>query len=145
MRTARVIRLEAGPYAGAVRFLTAMPVIALDGAPPAGWVTITRTGTFRDPRYGEFEITRQMLSQMVENFGKRTFGQDVFIDVAHNSSAGAAGKIVELAVDGGKLRARVEWTPYGVDAIKSRGYQYRWARRFTRGTSLCVLRPDRRD
>ncbi len=124
MRTARVFRLEAGPHEGTLRFLSGMPMPALDGAAPTSWVTLTRTGTFRDPRYGEFEITRQMLSAMVENFRKGAYGQEVFVDIDHKPSAGAAGKIVELTVDGGKLRARVEWTPYGVDAIRNKGYLY---------------------
>ena len=32
------------------------------------WVTLTRTGSFTDPRYGRFEITAKMLSDMVRNF-----------------------------------------------------------------------------
>lgn len=124
MTAARVLFLEAGPHEGALRFLTSLPALALDGAAPSSWVTVTRAGTFRDPRYGEFEITRQMLSAMVENFKKGAYGQEVFVDIDHKPSAGAAGKFLELALDGARLRARVEWTPYGVDAIKNRGYLY---------------------
>lgn len=121
---ARRIQLEAPAPDGAIRFLSELPRLTLDGDRPTTWVTITRTGTFRDPRYGEFEITRQMLSQMVENFDKRTYGQDIFIDVAHEPDGGAAGTIVKLAVEGSKLRAQVEWTPHGVDAIRTRGFKY---------------------
>lgn len=121
-RPARRILLD-GAHSGAIRFL-AGAVATPEGDSPTSWVTVTRTGNFRDPRYGEFEISRPMLSAMVENFNKRVYGQDIFIDVAHEPSGGAAGKIVELAVDGSKLRARVEWTPYGVDAIRNRGFIY---------------------
>jgi hypothetical protein len=81
-------------------------------------------GKFNDPRYGEFEISRPMLLSMVENFNKGVYGQEIFIDVDHKPSNGAAGTIVELGVSDGKLRALVEWTPYGIDAIQNRKYIY---------------------
>lgn len=87
-------------------------------------VTITRAGTFWDPRYGEFEITRALLAEMVRNFDARTYGQDIHIDVAHRPEDGAAGKIVRLWIDGDRLMAEVDWTPYGRQAITERGYQY---------------------
>lgn len=123
--TARHIQLEAGVPEGMRRFVTALPVtLSLDGDKPQSWQTVTRTGTFYDPRYGEFEITRQMLLQMVENFDKGTYGQDIFIDVAHEPSKGSAAKVLKLAVEGNRLRALLEWTPYGVDAVKNRGFMY---------------------
>jgi Mu-like prophage I protein len=119
----RRIRLEAGEHRGAVRFLTALHVHLEEGK-RSGWVTLSRVGTFSDPRYGEFSIYREMLLAMVENFKKRVYGQDIFIDVAHKPADGAAGKIVELALEGERLRGRVEWTDFGVEAIKSRGFAY---------------------
>lgn len=107
---------------GRVRFLSQSVTLA-DNATQT-WVTLTRTGNFSDPRYGEFAITPDMLAQMVSNFDKRVLGQDVFIDVSHKPSDGAAGKILKLSVEGGRLRALVEWTPFGVDAIKQRGFCY---------------------
>lgn len=87
-------------------------------------VSVTRAGAFWDPRYGEFDITPQMLADMVRNFDRRTYGQDIFLDVAHRPEDGAAGKITRLWVDDGRLLADVSWTPYGVAAIQDRGYQY---------------------
>ena len=87
-------------------------------------VTVTRTGTFSDPRYGTFEISEQMLSDMVRNFQEQAYGQDIFIDVDHNPGNGAAGKITALTIDNGRLRADVDWTDYGVDAIQGRGFAY---------------------
>lgn len=109
--------------AGTVRFLSGIHV-TLDEGKTQSWVTVTRTGTFRDPRYGEFEISRQMLLAMVENFDKRVYGQDVFYDVAHKPNDGAAGKVLKLKVEGDRLRALVDWTPFGIDAIKNKGYAY---------------------
>lgn len=87
-------------------------------------VTITRTGVFYDPRYGEFSISPALLDEMVRNFIARTYGQDIHVDVSHHSENGSAGKFVRLFIDGDRLRGEVEWTPYGRKAITERGYQY---------------------
>ncbi len=123
MRAFRLIRLEAGIYSGAVRALSGLHVDLEEGK-SSSWVTVTRTGSFSDPRYGKFDITRPMLLAMVANFEQRTFGQDVFIDVAHKPDGGAAGKILRLTVEGDRLRALVEWTPLGLSAIRERGFRY---------------------
>ena len=87
-------------------------------------VTVTRCGTFSDPRYGQFSITPTMLTEMVSNFNKRVYGQDIFIDVAHKPDDGAAAKITRLHFDGQHLLADVEWTAWGRQAVKERGFQY---------------------
>lgn len=94
-----------------------------DGGSP-NWVTITRTGSFTDPRYGRFEITLAMLESMVRNFDAKVVGQDVFIDVDHRPGDGAAARILALAVEGNRLRAKVEWTEFGKAAVKDRGFRY---------------------
>lgn len=111
-----------GGAPGRVHFLS-MPVELAEGA-KTSWVTVTRTGTFTDPRYGSFEITPAMLAQMVANFDARVLGQDVFIDVAHDHTAGAAGQVLKLAVEGSRLRALVQWTEFGIDAVRKRGFSY---------------------
>ena len=123
MRSARHFRLEASEHPGAVRFLSGLHVNLEEGK-TTSWVTVTRTGKFSDPRYGQFEISREMLLAMVRNFDARTYGQDIFIDVSHKPTDGAAGKVVKLAVEGDRLRALVEWTPFGVEAIKVKGFAY---------------------
>jgi hypothetical protein len=57
-------------------------------------------------------------------FNTRVFGQDVFIDVEHQPQNGAAGTIVELALDGARLRGLVDWTPYGVDEVRNKARRY---------------------
>lgn len=87
-------------------------------------VTVTRAGSFSDPRYGNFEITPEMLLSMVKNYQRNTFGQAVFIDVSHQPEKGAAGTVTNLFVQNDKLMAEVEWTQYGIDAIKNRNFVY---------------------
>lgn len=122
LRPGRLFSLAEPDAPGRVRFLS-LPVELAEGA-TTSWVTVTRTGSFTDPRYGRFEITPAMLQQMVSNFENRVFGQDVFIDVAHKPADGAAAKVLRLAVQEGKLRALVEWTPFGIDAVRRRGFAY---------------------
>ena len=114
---------------GRVHFLSQQIELA-EGARQS-WVTVTRTGKFSDPRYGDFEITPAMLAEMVRNFDGRTFGQDIFLDVSHRPDDGAAGKFVRLAVENGKLRALVEWTEFGLEAVRKRGFRYLSAEFYT--------------
>lgn len=107
---------------GTVRFLSSR--VELAEGQQQSWVTLTRTGNFSDPRYGDFMITPTHLQQMVDNFNKRVLGQDVFIDVNHRPSDGAAAKVLKLSVENGRLRSLVEWTPFGIDAVKNRGFAY---------------------
>lgn len=111
---------------GLVRFLSQAINLA-DGATQT-WVTLTRTGDFSDPRYGDFSITLSMLQKMVQNFDAHVAGQDIFLDVAHKHSDGAAAKVLKLAIEPAgntsKLRALVEWTPFGIDAVRNRGFAY---------------------
>lgn len=118
----RRILLSGAERGRVVRFVSES--IRLGEGQPTSWVTVTRTGEFSDPRYGKFSITRIMLDEMVRNFESGTYGQDIFYDVAHKPENGAAGKVIALAVEGDRLRAKVEWTPLGVDAIRNKGYAY---------------------
>ncbi|GFD85114.1 hypothetical protein KUL150_11730 [Alteromonas sp. KUL150] len=105
-----------------MRFLAS--AVSVDAEQKTSVVTITRTGKFFDPRYGHFEISTTMLQSMVNNFNKGVFGQDIFIDKAHNPSDGAAGTITRLFLDGNKLRGEVAWTPFGQELIEKKGYRY---------------------
>jgi len=107
----------------AVRFLSGLQVSLADGK-TTSWITLTRTGSFTDPRYGSFDITNEMLLSMVANFHKGTYGQDIVVDLNHDIKHGAAADIKDLAVEGNRLRAQVEWTPQGIDAVKNKRMKY---------------------
>lgn len=110
------------PDARCIRIVSG--AISLSEGATRTWVTLTRTGSFTDPRYGRFEITPKMLADMVRNFEAGTYGQEIFLDVAHEPDKGAAAKVLELKTDGTRLRASVEWTPYGISAVRERGFRY---------------------
>ena len=119
---ARRIRLKESEPGNHIRMLS--DAVSVDAGKPQSWVTITRTGTYHHPKYGQFEISRNTLSEMVRNYQANTYGQDIAIDVAHMPENGSAGFVKDLRIENGKLRALVEWTPFGVDAIEDRGYRY---------------------
>lgn len=118
----RVISLDEDDREGTRRCMSS--AVELSENAQRTWVTVTRTGSFTDPRYGRFEITPAMLAQMVKNFDAKVLGDDIFLDVDHKPGDGAAAKILALKVDNGRLRAHVEWTPFGVDAVRTRGFRY---------------------
>ncbi|AOZ48873.1 phage protease [Chromobacterium vaccinii] len=123
MQAPRHFQLSENPQPGqVVRLLAGMADVP--DAKPTSWVTLTREGSFSDPRYGRFEISRDMLLAMVRNFDAGVVGTDIFLDVNHQPGDGAAAKICKLAVEGGRLRALVEWTDFGRDAVKARGFRY---------------------
>jgi len=122
MKQARHFKLEQNNQ-GSVRFLSGLHVQLQEGV-KTSVVTITRTGTFTDPRYGSFEISKEMLLSMVKNFDDKVYGQEIFFDVAHKASDGAAAKVLSLRIEGNRLRAQVEWTPFGIKAVKDRGFVY---------------------
>ena len=86
-------------------------------------VQVLKIGRFTHPS-GEVEITRRVLGEMVRNFQAETYGQAIFVDVAHNPEDGAAGVITQLWIESDRLMADVEWTPYGLEAIQDRGFRY---------------------
>ncbi len=118
----RIIRLS-DPAHRTVRFLSGLHV-SLENGKKESWVTLTRTGSFTDPRYGRFEINREMFLSMIANFEANTYGQSIYIDLNHKPQDGAAGEIKNLAIEGNRLRALVEWTPLGIDAITNRKMVY---------------------
>lgn len=149
MRANRHFKLSGADEGRTFRFVSGLPIKLADDISeekPTSWVTVTRTGKFFDRRYGEFEISRAMLAEMVGNFEKNTYGQEIFFDVSHEPDNGAAAKLLKLTIEGDRLRALVEWTPYGVDAVKKRGFRYlsaefheNWQDNEQRATHGCVL------
>lgn len=87
-------------------------------------VTITRQGTFTDPRYGEVSLTQEMFESLITNFNNNSYGQDIFLDLSHEPANGAAATVKRLFTDGKKLCAEVEWYQFGIDAVKKKGMKY---------------------
>lgn len=102
-------------------------------------VQLMRTCVFFHKQYGRVEITRQLFSEMIDNFEKNTRGIDVMIDYAHDSDREAAGwvknlEIREVQLSEGtettepvfehQLWATVEWTPKGRKTLSDKEFAY---------------------
>ncbi|MDH5394503.1 MAG: phage protease, partial [Gammaproteobacteria bacterium] len=125
MNTARIYCLEAGEHHGAKRLVCDRVDARSLAEGKTITLTVTRTGRFHDPRYGEFDITKDMLLSMVKNFDANVYGQRIMLDVAHKPENGAAAVFKRLFVErGNKLRAEVQLTEFGIDAVKNKGFIY---------------------
>ena len=76
----------------------------------------------------EIEITRQTLSEILENFNNKVRGVDLAVDFAHKSDDEAAAWIKKLFLrTAGKetqLWAEVDWTPDGYEALAAKKFRY---------------------
>lgn len=93
-------------------------------------VQLMRTCTFFHPRYGKVEITRQLFSEMIQNFQNKVRGIELMIDYAHDSDREAAGWIKNVEIvenpdtQEAELWADVEWTPEGRRTLADREFAY---------------------
>lgn len=110
----------------------AAPIILAEA--PAGQypseVQVLKTGVFTDPRYGKFEITLKMLSEMVDNFKKGVRGVKPAIDFKHDSEAEAAAWMKDVYTKPGakpgvtELWVKPDWTAMGCKSLSDRTYGY---------------------
>lgn len=87
-------------------------------------IQVCRAGTFKDERYGKFTITRQMLSEMIENFNDKVRGIIPALDYKHESDDIAAGWFKKLYLKGDELWADVEMTPNGSRVLSDKEFGY---------------------
>ena len=88
-------------------------------------IQIARTGKFKHPEYGEFDITKADLQEMARNFKANVRGQDIPIDIDHDHKGGAVGWIRSVQVkDGDALWATPEWTEDGERLVADGRFKY---------------------
>ena len=99
--------------------------LAENNEPPRE-VQVLRVGTFFDPRYGQFQITKQMLLSMKKNFDDNVRKLSLAFDFKHESEDIAAGwfQTVNLRNDDTELWAEVEWTVEGARKLADRLFRY---------------------
>jgi Mu-like prophage I protein len=107
----------------------------IDLAAPTGDSPVTKrfqiaeVGRFKDPRYGEFEITAADVDSWKKLLAEE-FQGEVPIDFDHNTDKGgptgsrAAAWIKSIVQDGAKVLADVEFTPEGAESVRNRAYRY---------------------
>jgi phage I-like protein len=91
-------------------------------------VQILKTGSFKDPRYGRFEITEKLLSELVSNFKKGVRGIKPAIDFKHDTEAEAAAWITDVWTKTvgtvTELWAKPDWTGLGRRSLSDKTYGY---------------------
>ena len=75
---------------------------------------------------GEFDVDGESFAAMKAQIAQR--GVDLVVDYEHQTLGGgqapAAGWVKELILDGGKIKARVEWTPKAREYLENKEYRY---------------------
>ena len=90
---------------------------------------VAKLGKYRDPRYGDFEITLEHFQSWKKNLHGPIQKGRVAIDYDHRAAGGsteAAGWITDLTLDqeAGLVMASIEWTPTGAQAVRDRRWLY---------------------
>jgi len=95
------------------------------------WIQVFKSGKFKHDLYGDFEINKELMSSMVENFHKY-IDRDVMVDYNHASfsddpdSAKAAGWVRELETrrNDSQVWALIDWTNKAVEYINEGEYRF---------------------
>lgn len=85
---------------------------------------VCRAGTFFDERYGEFTISKAMLSEMIDNFQSNARGVIPALDYKHESDDVAAGWFKKLYLKDDELWADIEMTPKGLKVLSDKEFGY---------------------
>jgi phage I-like protein len=105
--------------------LADLPEFASGEESPRSKIMLFRVGDYKHPRFGHWNITKQVLEQFIANFRSR--GR-VPIDFDHAPEQGgstlAAGWITNLTLEGDELTAEVEWSDVGAEAIRKKRYLF---------------------
>lgn len=88
-------------------------------------IQIMRTGKWKHPQYGEFEITESTLDDVVKNFNSNVRKVDLAVDENHDPNHVALGWFRKLAIQGkDALFATIELTKKGADLLSQGAYKY---------------------
>lgn len=88
------------------------------------WIEIFRIGKWNHPKYGIIEGTKKLFNDFINNWKNNILGREISFDKTHNPEEGATGWVKELKIEDDKLKAFVEFTPWGVELIEQKGFKY---------------------
>lgn len=90
----------------------------------SSWIEIFREGSWTHPKWGLIEGTKKLFNDFIDNWKNNVLGRDIAIDRTHDPSEGATGWVKDMKIVGDKLKALVEWTPWGIELIEQKGFKY---------------------
>lgn len=88
------------------------------------WHNVLPIGEFHDPRYGKVKITKDMITQMAENFKKGIPHYEPPVNLSHKDELGAYGKVADLEAREDGLWARLVLTDEGLELLKEGKFRY---------------------
>lgn len=90
-------------------------------------IEIMRTGKWKHPLYGLFEITNNTIDNIITNFNNKVRGVDISFDLEHGTTdhkSEAVCWVKSLIQQGSSLLAEVDWTEFGKNKIKDKSFKY---------------------
>ena len=90
----------------------------------SSWIEIFREGSWQHPRYGKIEGNKKLFNDFIDNWKNNVLGRDIAIDRTHNPEEGATGWVKDMKIVGDRLKALIEFTPWGIELIEQRGFKY---------------------
>ena len=90
----------------------------------SSWVEIFREGEWNHPKWGIIKGTKKLFNDFIDNWKNNILGRDIALDKTHNPEDGATGWIKDMKIVGERLKALVEWTPWGIELIEQKGFKY---------------------
>jgi len=116
---------NSGYIKNVTRFILQDGVSEIDPESRLRKMQICKTGKFFDPRYGKFEITLSMLSEMVSNFEKGVRGVVPALDYKHEADDVAAGWFKKLYIQSeSELWAEIDMTPKDEKVLADKEFGY---------------------
>jgi len=86
---------------------------------------VLKTGQYYDERYGQFEVTEQMIKNLANNFNTDVLGVGVAVDKNHEWGDGAVAWVNSLRASGGKLYATFkDYSEEGKKLLKEKIFKY---------------------
>ena len=88
------------------------------------WHNILPIGKFYDPRYGEVNITKEMVEKMAENFKNGIPHYKPPVNISHEDIHGKFGDIVEVEAREDGLWAKIALTQDGAKLLEAKRFEY---------------------
>ena len=113
-------------YSKSFYYLTDISNIELqsEGDKKTSWIEIFREGKWNHPKHGIIEGTKKLFNDFISNWKNNVLGREIALDKTHNPEDGATGWVKDIKIVGDRLKALVEWTPWGLDLIENKGFKY---------------------
>src|SRR3972149_3883202 len=95
-----------------------------DDGKKSSWIEVFREGEWNHPKWGIIKGTKKLFNDFISNWKSNVLGREIALDKTHNPEEGATGWIKDMKIVGDRLKALVEWTPWGVELIEQKGFKY---------------------